>query len=228
MHDPLVVAFEIRRPWPKRSRSHDAKPGKPHWVARYQWASWTKPWGGWMAFWVIAGRGYYWPSFITVWHREPGGRDALTVCRTRTQRADGTWKLSRGWVWHVHHWKIQVSPLQNLRRRLLTKCAECGRKGRPNISHQWHGERGPWWRGERGLYHQECSSLVYLRRQKDQDEALIRALVAEVRFRSDETLEETVARLTGHKNTSLEFHLRYRLGNILKPAKADSAAEGNQ
>lgn len=219
MHDPLVVAFEIRRPWPKRARHYDAKPGRPRWVARYQWATWRKPWKGWTYFWTIAGRGFYFPSLITVWHREPDGHDSLTICQTRTQRADGSWKYGRGWVWHVHHWKIQIHPLQDLRRRLLTRCAECGRKGRPDISHQWDGERGPWWRGERGLYHMQCSELIQLRTTRERDEAIIRALVAEVRVRSDEDLEQTVERLTGHKNRSLEFVHRYRLQHILKGDK---------
>lgn len=131
MHDPLVVAFEIRRPWPtRRDRS------------------------GWR----------HWPSIVTVWHREPGGHDALTICRKRTQRADGTWRLSSGWRWHIHHWKIQVPALQELRRRLLTRCTWCGgpsRKGDAvNVSHQWGGKRGPWWRGARGLYHWDCSSIA--------------------------------------------------------------------
>ncbi len=177
MHDPLVVAFEIRRPWPKRTPRR-----------RY----------------------YYWPSLITIWHAEPGGRDAFEVC-----------KRSSHWRWHLHHWKIQIRPLQNLRRRLLTSCAECGRKGSPNISHQWDRERSPWWRGERGLYHRECSSLIHLRRRKEQDEALIRALAAECRVRSDETHDQLLERLTGHHNTALDFHLRYRLKGILAPDDQD-------
>lgn len=216
MHDPLAVAFDIRRPWPKRERSHDAKPDQPRWKARYQWATWRKPWTGWMAFWTIAGYGFYFPSVITVWHREPDGKDALTVCRTRSQRPDGTWRYTKGWVWHVHHWKIQVSPLQDLRRRLLTKCEECGRKGRPNVSHQWDAKRGPWWRGERGLYHSQCSSLISLKRTRTTDEEIIRSLVTEVRVRSDEDLEQTIERLTGHRHPTLEFVHRYRLQGILK------------
>lgn len=223
MHDPLVVAFEICRPWPKRDRSHDAKNDRPRWRARYSWATWTKPWQGWMCFWTIAGKGFYWPSVITVWHREPGGQDALTVCRTRTQRPDGTWKYSKGWVWHVHHWKVQVSPLQNLRRRMLTKCEECGRKGRPDVSHQWDRARGHWWQGERGLYHSQCSSLISLIKTRETDETLIRALVAEVRVRSDETLDQTIDRLTGHRNRSLEFAHRYRLKGILEAAVTDAS-----
>jgi len=213
MHDPLVVAFEIPRPWPTLSK-HTTE--KVRWQARYSWATWKQPWKGWRKFWVVAGVQVYWPALIRVWHREPEGRDALTVCQTRTKQLDGTWKFSRGWHWHIHHWKVQIPPLQDLRRRLLTKCEECGRKGRPNVSHQWDREPGRWWQGERGLYHSECSSLVSFRRMRDQDEALIRALVAEIRVRSDESMDETVERLTGHRNATLEFHLRYRLQKVLE------------
>lgn len=133
MHDPLVVAFTIKRPWPQRRDSY----------------------------------GRYWPPLITVWHREPGGRDAFEVCRNyrRWQDADGKWhtRWLTGWRWHVHHWKIQVHPVQALRRSLLTRCSWCGgrsRKGDPvNVSHSWDGPRGHWWQGEPGLFHRDCSSV---------------------------------------------------------------------
>lgn len=119
MHDSLVVAFEIKRPWPNRR-------GKS---------------------------GYrYWPALVTVWHREPGDADALSVCKHGTR-----------WQLHIHHWRLQFPPLQALRRRLLTRCAWCGgrsRKGDPvNISHSRDGPRGHWWQGEPGLYHHDCSAV---------------------------------------------------------------------
>lgn len=134
MHDPLVVAFEIRRPWPKPRRGQ-----------KYR----------------------YWPPIITVWHHEPGGHDSGEICRhyRRTQGADGKWstKILHGWKFHVHHWRLQVHPLQDLRRWALTRCAWCGgksRKGDPvNNSHQWDGPRGRWWQGEPGLYHCDCSAI---------------------------------------------------------------------
>ena len=214
MHDPDVVAFDIRRPWPQRDHSHDAKPGGPRWKARYRWATWARPWRGWRCFWTIAGRGLYWPSFITIWHCEPNGADALTVCRHRSQRTNGEWAYTRGWKWHVHHWKIQVQPLQRLRRALLTRCEECGRKGSPNVSHGGRA-RKRWWRGERGLYHFECSGLLELRRVKERDEEIIRALFAEIRVRTDETTEDALERLTGHRNTTFDFPVRYRLKSIV-------------
>lgn len=117
MHDPLCVAFEIKRPWPRS----------------------------------IRGPRRYWPALVVVWHREPGGRDAGTVCTYRRM------------AWHVHHWKLQVPPLQKLRRRLLTRCTWCGGRDRKgdavNVSRQWGGPRAPWWRGEQGLYHSDCSAV---------------------------------------------------------------------
>lgn len=138
MHDPLTVAFEIRRPWPQRTApiGRDAT----RWRIRYS------------AFWRLAGRDYFWPALITVWHREPGSRDAGTVCRGRRTR-----RL------HVHHWRLQIPPLQQLRRRLFTRCTWCGgpdRKGDAvNHSHQWNRARGHWWQGETGLFHRDCSGI---------------------------------------------------------------------
>jgi hypothetical protein len=117
MHDPLVVAFCIPRPWPPRRR------------------------------------GRYRSPLVTVWHREPRGHDAFTVCRY-----DGWWKL------HFWHWKLQIHALQESRRWLLTRCAWCGgpsRKGDPvNCARSWDGPRGRWWQGDPGLYHQDCSAIA--------------------------------------------------------------------
>lgn len=139
MHDPLTVAIEIRRPWPRRDT----------WKTGHADRTGTR-WEIGGAFWVLAGRGLYWPSLITVWHRDPSGYDD-TTCRAKR------------WQWHIHHWKIQVRPLQELRRRLLTRCAWCrGRhcKGDSvNVSHSWDGPRAKWWQGERGLYHRDCSAI---------------------------------------------------------------------
>jgi hypothetical protein len=184
MHDPMVVAFEIRRPWPQRSKLHDAKPEGLRWTMRlrHKCGSWCGdkqaaharrnpfPWwrpGSYSVFWTIAGHGYYWPTLITVWHVEPNGHDSGEVCRhyRRWQNPDGTWssKILHGWRFHIHHWKIQVRPLQDLRRWLLTRCAWCGGPSRRgdtvNVAASWDGPRGRWWQGEPGLYHAQCASI---------------------------------------------------------------------
>lgn len=139
MHDPLTVALEIRRPWPEVAdwrTDHAARAGIRWRISR--------------PYLVLAGRGLYWPSLISVWHRDPSGYDH-TTCRNKY------WRL------HIHHWRLQVHPLQRLRRRLLTRCTWC--QGRSltgdhvNVSHQWDGPRGRWWQGETGLYHRDCSAI---------------------------------------------------------------------
>lgn len=138
MHDPDIVAFEIRRPWPKTSRPRNLD-GTPAKSIRY------------------------WPSVVTVWHREPGGRGSGEVCKHYRREPDGSTKILHGWRWHINHWRVQAPPLQELRRRLLTRCAWCHgrhRKGDPvNVSHSWDGPRGRWWQGEPGLYHGDCSAI---------------------------------------------------------------------
>jgi hypothetical protein len=133
MHDPMCVAFTVRRPWPSRARRVERR-----WRFR-------------LPFLTLAGREFYFPGFITVWHVEPDGHDSGTVCKYRDH-----WK-------HPHHWKIQVHPLQAFRRWALTRCAWCGgksRKGDPvNCGFGWDAERGPWWRGEQGLFHSGCTSI---------------------------------------------------------------------
>lgn len=136
MHDPLTVAWQIKRPWPKRGVG-------PH---------------------------RYWPALVTVWHREPRGHDGGEVCKPYRRvfdEADRTWKLAprNGWRWHFWHYRIQVPPLQALRRWALTRCAWCGGTSRKgdyvNTSHSWDGPRGRWWQGQPGVFHSDCSAVSH-------------------------------------------------------------------
>lgn len=141
MHDPKVVAFEIPQPWPHRS----SYPKTPRW-------RWRLP------FITIAGQSFHFPNFITIWHVEPNGEDALQgECR-------GT-----NWRWHIHHWDIQWCFLQKLQRRILSRCAWCG--GRHTKRDPlcigiggWHSKRAPLWRGETDIVHADCSSVEHAHR----------------------------------------------------------------
>ena len=149
MHDPLTVAFEVCRPWPRRSQC--TLKSAPRWSFRGR-------------FWQLAGRRYYWPSLITVWHVEPGGHDSGDVCKhyRRDQQADGKWKTTmlRGWRFHAHHWRVQVIPLLALRRWALTRCAWCGGRStetnRLDTGGSWHPPKTRWWQGEADLFHGDC------------------------------------------------------------------------
>lgn len=95
-------------------------------------------------------------ELVNVWHYEPGGHDALTVCKRGSR-----------WRWHINHWRLSFPFLWAWRRRLLTRCAWCGGRDRRsdpvNCSHANHigaAPREPWWRGETNLTHRDCSSVL--------------------------------------------------------------------
>lgn len=95
------------------------------------------------------GRRWYWPPMIDVWHYEPGGHNSLTVCGPR-------------WRWHIHHWRIVVPALRELRRRLLTRCAWChGRSTKADpVNHvNMEPRRTRWWQGEREHFHGDCIAI---------------------------------------------------------------------
>lgn len=180
MHDPLVVAFEIKVPIPRvyLSRKHYQEGRGPSFdtgITRRRRTNaenlgepvypWWRPTG----YEVNAfDRSWKWRSVFTVWHREPGGRDSGDVCPHYVRWTDSNgrrqFRSLHAWRWHVHHWKIQWHQGQQLRRKALTRCEWCrgrSRKGDPiNVSHQWDRKIGPWWRGERGLFHHDCSSIA--------------------------------------------------------------------
>lgn len=147
MHDPMVVAFEIRLPWLRRC---------PRVLKDVRWR-----FNGRHV--VLSGHWFRWVDLITVWHKEPGGHDSGEVCKMHRHVKGEGWQFYNSWRFHVHHWSLQVHPHQRLRRKLLTRCEWCGgrsSKGDPvNVSHQWDKTKVHWWQGEKGLFHQDCSSV---------------------------------------------------------------------
>lgn len=224
MHDPMVVAHTIPSPIPRRKRwaekHHDGRRwgftrrrrtnaenlGEPVYA-------WWRP-AGWT--FALGGRVYGLGTLATIWHVEPGGRDAFTVCKRRWK--DG--RPSTRWKWHVHHWHVQIPALQGTRARLFDRCALCGRRGRPNISYQWDSKPLGWrkWRSGEGLYHRECSELHDLRRIREEQTAMIRSLVAAVRMEWDVDEEETVNRLgdawQGSHGFTEGFRMTSRLAHL--------------
>lgn len=146
MQDPLTVAFEVPRPWPRIDAYGTRLTARNgiRWRCRRHHDT------------VIAGRAIRWPSLITVWHRDPSGVDDKT-CPTYPGNA---WRL------HVHHWRLQIHPLQQWRRRLLTRCEVCGGRSKKghvvNVRRSWT-PKAPWWRGETGLAAMACAGVELAR-----------------------------------------------------------------
>ena len=62
--------------------------------------------------------------------------------------------------WHFWHYHFQIHPWQKFRRWLLTRCEGCGKRfsyGYCPVSHSWDSEKPKFLKGERGLFHSECS-----------------------------------------------------------------------
>lgn len=63
--------------------------------------------------------------------------------------------------WHVHHWKLQIHPTQQLRRFLFDRCNICKKGfkyGEAPGSSSWHTPKHHWWQSDPSLYHLKCDA----------------------------------------------------------------------
>jgi len=140
MHSPEVLAFRVKSPFWRTLKFANGTKHRVH------------------------------NSIIEIWHIEPGNKDALTVCKNKIYDDEGNFvRFTRSWAWHIHHWQISPTILYKWRRRLFTRCAECGgpsRKGK-QVNHSnagWDGApKTPLWCSEIKLYHSECLAKVSAR-----------------------------------------------------------------
>lgn len=66
------------------------------------------------------------------------------------------WQHAR---WHVHHWKIQVHLIEDLKRFLFSRCCKCGKGfawGYTVCTDSWNGTGPLWFRSEKNVYHSDC------------------------------------------------------------------------
>lgn len=148
MHDPMVVIFDIKRPWPQ-STSSDFSKGK-------RWAR-SGP------YVTLAGRNFYFPSLLTVWHVEPDGRDSGEVCKGM-RGSDLTWRNLKFTARHWRHLHFTLSPWQHFRHR-FARCAECGRRMNKAARHGYMSSDA--------TYHSECMSLRHYRSKTEDLQAYI-------------------------------------------------------
>jgi hypothetical protein len=151
MHDPSFLALSIRRPWPQRSSfsASGSHASAPRWKCRRG-----------SPFMTFTGRDLYFPSLISVWHHEPGGRDSGEVCGYPHGLA-----LLR----HLRHLSVNVEPIGRFYRWAFTRCSWCGGPSRKGNTVNCKspggldsGERTnlPWWHGEQGIMHGGCTSAA--------------------------------------------------------------------
>lgn len=228
MHDPMVVAWEVPAPIPRRYKFDDHKWGGRSGIERRRGTGaqnlgrpiyrWWRPAGYRVA---VRGRAFRLRRLVTIWHVEPNGADTGTICKHWVAG-----KHKTAWKWHIHHWHLQVPILQQIRRYLFERCELCGRRYPWNyapISHQWDRQRdGHWWNITKGAYHHECSSLVHLRTTVETDVTAFRELVSMARLFEDLTEDEWVNRhLWGNQGT--DFHVRRRVWTALGYEYVDGA-----
>lgn len=95
----------------------------------------------------------------TPWWRERHFHSIVCGIARELLRARRPWY--RHPRWHLHHWKIQVHSLQTFKRWAFSRCCSCGKRftwGYCPTSDSWHGTGPCWFRGEKGIRHNDCAS----------------------------------------------------------------------
>jgi hypothetical protein len=97
------------------------------------------------------------PIRLDIWHDEPGGADAFTVCGRPPQRgvARIRWVLR-----HARHLHFRWWPYLRVRRWIVDRCAGCNRR------FLWRDARHSY-QGTNKVWHDPCMSLRHVRGQLD-------------------------------------------------------------
>lgn len=105
------------------------------------------------------------PIRLDVWHDEPGGHDAFTVCGHPPRGAARLWWTVR----HGRHLHFRFWPYLRIRRWIKDRCADCGR------GFLWKDARHSYQSSAEGqVWHDTCMSLRHVRGQLDDLTALVR------------------------------------------------------
>lgn len=75
-------------------------------------------------------------------------------------RADQIWwKHPR---WHIHHWELQIHPIQEFKRWAFSRCCKCGKGfsyGSSVCSGSWNSVGPRWFKSEENIYHSDCGNV---------------------------------------------------------------------
>lgn len=97
----------------------------------------------------------YGSRLIDIWHDEPGGHDAFTVCGRPPRGGAARFRWT---IRHVRHLRIRLWPYLKVRRWIVDRCAECGRR------FLWRDARHGY-QPSNAVYHDACMSLRHVRGQ---------------------------------------------------------------
>jgi hypothetical protein len=135
------------------------------------------------------------PVRLDVWHDEPGGADAFTVCGRPPQGgvARLRWTIRHGRHLHYRFW-----PYLKVRRWVKDRCEGCGRR------FLWRDARFSY-QGTDKVWHDPCMSLRHLRSQLDDITGYLRGTAdANARWRVEyrlRGLDEPGATATGSSSS---------------------------
>jgi hypothetical protein len=95
------------------------------------------------------------PIRLDIWHDEPGGHDAHTVCGHPPRRG-----VARLWwtIRHARHLRLRWWPYLKVYRWITDRCGECGRR------FLWSDARHGYQSSD-AVYHDQCMSLRHVRSQ---------------------------------------------------------------
>lgn len=177
MHDPLSIAWEIKRPWPDKTALGDYKyypaivtvwhvdPEKDgtddscDWFGRKRKLSQTEKAivaASWNLERVLDNEPFY-PSHEA--HRlfQPLKDAIRQLHKRRGPRIHPRW--------HFWHYRIQIHAVQALKRWLFSRCCICGGRfsyGYAPLTYSWSGPGPRWFRSEPKVLHQECDTVRFV------------------------------------------------------------------
>lgn len=100
---------------------------------------------------------------LDVWHDEPEGRDAFTVCG-HPPMAGGqnlTWRRLRWAFRHRHHLHYRFWPYLRIKRWMVDRCDLCGER------FHWRSARFSYMSTDK-VWHQYCSAWRHASNQRDE------------------------------------------------------------
>jgi hypothetical protein len=98
-----------------------------------------------------------WRIRLDIWHNEPGGADAFTVCGMSPEKG---WARIRWAIRHARHLHYRFWPYLHVKRWIKDRCAGCGRR------FLWKDSRHSYM-GSDKVWHDPCMSLRHVRGQLD-------------------------------------------------------------